>query len=283
MSEPPQQPPKSSVVIKRYTKVIPVTLKPNDLVERASLLSQVLEEITSLDSEEKVIKAELKERRARLEDRRDSLASQVRKRVDEQSVEVELQASHEDGKAREVRVDDGSVLTTRQLTTEERQQHLFPPVTDDPYERGEIARTWFDAEDGRPEPINPFKTSTEHTAWLRWRAGYHGLHDPNEPFTSPWEDGRMADESETNPHVEGTAAYARWAAGKSEQDDPGTLRELGREVQIRRMVDAMSASGRSNIQQALQRLDAVGPDDPDDPEWVSGFLLEPAPETDADE
>lgn len=279
----PKNGPASSVIIDRFTKIIPTELTPDQVVPHASHMSVLLREGRELAAEEKAARARFKARREKIDEDLEKVGGIVERGIEERGVEVEVHASYGDGKAREIRTDTGAVMSTRALSDAERQEHLFPPVSDDAYARGEIARTWWDEDFGRPEPVNPFKTKDDHTGWLRWRAGFHGIHDPAQPFTSAWEEGRMAKPDDTNPHVTGTAECIRWDAGHQDHVDPVTSYDRGQEDAVRVMVNAMTASGRANIASAIKRLEefdipnAEGGAPIDEEDYIAGYTLQAKP------
>lgn len=204
-------------VLDYQQRELPVPLTDDEKIANSDLLARLLDDKSSLEADELQAKAEAKARREALDAELQSVAAVIRARAVNKSVECQVRAVYETSEIHVVRMDTADTIDKRRMTGEERQRHLFPPVTDDAHERGIVARRWWDEDHARPRPINPFGLDVKRPAVLRnalrFNAGYEGNPDPGKPFESPYQAGRMSKADETNPHSEGTEAHQRWAAG----------------------------------------------------------------------
>jgi hypothetical protein len=108
------------------TRPCAVRLTSNELLEFGERLAQVEDDIATENAQQEDTKKGMKARISALEARRTELASIVRRKHETRDVQVDLVATADDGKVREVRQDTGEVIFTRLLSDEERQKKLFP-------------------------------------------------------------------------------------------------------------------------------------------------------------
>lgn len=109
----------------KTTRRLPVPLTHPEWENRAARLAQVEDEVSNEQEYQKQVKADLKARMSRLEAERSQVALAVRQKIEMRDVGVEFLADFHEGIVREQRMDDGTVLSTRSLTAEERQPTLF--------------------------------------------------------------------------------------------------------------------------------------------------------------
>ena len=112
------------------SELLSTRLTLDELREFGGELAGVCEEIGTQTSHEDSVKKELKAIMARLEARRDELASIVRRREQLRSVECIWERNYGDGQARKIRLDSGEVIAHRALREDERQPPLVPEVAD---------------------------------------------------------------------------------------------------------------------------------------------------------
>jgi hypothetical protein len=255
MSEMAKQ---NETVLTRDQRLLPCALTETEITEKARMMARILDDQATAEADEAAQKAVIKERRDRLDRDLQSVGAAIRRGAEDRSVEVEVRASYLTSEIVEVRADTGAIVGRRPMNGEERQQHLFPPTSDDAYDRGRLARGWADNDPNRPEPVNPFRPIVvdgpfDVRSRVRWGAGYLGDEDPTQPFTSPHEEGLMASDTDTNPYANGTEAFARWAAGLMKNPDPVSLEVLGHETRQRDAAAVLQAPDREAVE-LLRRM-----------------------------
>lgn len=275
-------------ILKREQRVLAVPLTDQEFRERAEDMARVLDDKASAEAAAAAMKAEHAAAKAtheelmeRLDAQLTKLGMEIRRRVEERAVEVEVTADYESGEILVVRSDSRDVVERRPMSKDERQAHLFPPTCDDAFERGRLARDWHAQEPRRPTPANVFPDGEARNV-VRWAAGWKGDPDPGVPFLSPYEEALLGDEESTNPHSQGTEAHERWVAGwasrglepSQRKPDPASARTLGREARYRMAAAVVQGQDAELAELLLRWREPQEPEDMDAArraEWRDGY------------
>jgi len=128
------------------TRRLLCTLAPEELQRAGARLAEVCEDISNEETSQKKVKSQLKAKLEGLKEKREDLATTVRRRADYKDVPVEVWFDYRTATVEEVRTDTGEVLATRAMSDGERQTKLFDDDGDgEPGESGQ-------AEPNEPPP-----------------------------------------------------------------------------------------------------------------------------------
>lgn len=111
---------------KRETRSLPCTLSDVELREKGDQLAQAFNDVEVAESQEKAMKSQFKAKKEELQARLSRLSSLIQSKTEMRDVEVVKQTDFkkDENHVTETRLDTSKVLTTRDLTDEERQRHL---------------------------------------------------------------------------------------------------------------------------------------------------------------
>lgn len=111
-------------MVRTESRLLPVRLTPDELLDRGSSLAAVIQDIDSEERRQTDQKAQMKARLAELDARRTQLAVVIGRKEEDRYVEVQIFNHYDRGVVDVVRVDTGETVSSRRMTDEERQQRL---------------------------------------------------------------------------------------------------------------------------------------------------------------
>lgn len=116
---------KTIEMVRTETRVLPVRLTGDELLDRGASLAAVIQDIDSEERRQNDQKAQMKARLAELDARRTQLAIVIGRKEEDRDVEVQVFNDYDKGTVEVVRVDTGEAVSRRRMTDEERQQRLL--------------------------------------------------------------------------------------------------------------------------------------------------------------
>jgi hypothetical protein len=123
--KPPEKTEAAPMKTEPFTRDLRVTLKAEEIAERADRAAQIL---ADRDSKEEELKAHAKHAKSvieSLEAEMRRLSNEVRTKATYQEVRCERRFLYDTGKVIEVRLDTGEVLSERDMNDSEKQRDLF--------------------------------------------------------------------------------------------------------------------------------------------------------------
>lgn len=115
---------KSTTKVENFKRNLKVSLKPEEVAERADRAAQLLESRDHEESEFKAHGTHVRGRIAQMESEMRHLSGEVRTKCTYREVECERRFLYDTGVVQEVRIDTGEVLSERPMTDREKQRDL---------------------------------------------------------------------------------------------------------------------------------------------------------------
>lgn len=125
----------------KESRILPVTLTPDDVRERGELLARELETLTNMETQQTAEKKEMKDDLDTQYGQVNQLARVVRDRLEQRPVECECRLNMALGLVEEVRTDTGEIITTRNFRESDklRLQQQLPGVVEVPAPKPDTA------------------------------------------------------------------------------------------------------------------------------------------------
>ena len=115
---------KSTTKIESFKRDLKVSLKPEEIAERADRAAKLLEDRDHEESEFKAHGTHVRGRIAQMESEMRHLSGEVRTKCTYREVDCERRFIYETGVVQEVRIDTGEVISERPMTDREKQRDL---------------------------------------------------------------------------------------------------------------------------------------------------------------